>query len=243
MPAPLKPPSSNPGPVASVAKRQERRRQETRHKLMAAALRLMSSKGVEGVTIQDITNTADLGFGSFYNHFPSKEAIFLALKDEVIEHFAAALDKLGDQVQDPAEKITASARYTMRHGRADPVWAKFVLATSFNRESLRSGLGRYLLRDLMAGLTTGRFQCEDLPSTLIAVGSIIMGGLRAEVDPPTSPDDAFGPSEDLPERISTIVLTTLGLPAAEARAIATRALPHVDLPVNPFNVAAGQGPH
>lgn len=82
---------------------------DTRFKLMSAALRLMASKGVDGVAIQDITNAADVGFGSFYNHFPSKEALFNTLKDELIEHYAAALEQLGKQLTDPAEKIAASA--------------------------------------------------------------------------------------------------------------------------------------
>lgn len=215
--------------------RQEKRRLETRFKLMSAALRLMSAKGIDGVAIQDITNAADVGFGSFYNHFPSKEAIFLALKEGLIEHYAAALDKLGEQVSDPAEKIAASARYTIRHGRADPVWGKFVLATNFNRESLHTGLGRYLLRDVMAGIGAGRFVCHDLASLVLAVGSIILGGLMAEVTVPEHGDDPFGSPENLPEKVSATVLLTLGLPWSEASEIASRPLPVVDLPVNPLN--------
>jgi len=201
---------------------------------MNAALQLMSAKGVDGVAIQDITNAADVGFGSFYNHFPSKEAIFQALKEEVIEHYAAALDRLSEQVADPAEKIAASARYTIRHGRADPVWGKFVLATNFNRDSLRHGLGRYLLRDVMTGIEAKRFVCHDLPSLVVAVGSTILGGLMAEVQLPQDSGDPFGTPEDLPEQVSATLLMTLGLPWPEAMEIASRPLPEVELPVNPF---------
>ena len=206
---------------------------------MTAALRLMSAKGMDGVAIQDITNAADVGFGSFYNHFPSKEAIFQALKDELIEHYAAALDKLGEQVRDPAEKIAASARYTLRHGRADPVWGQFVLATNFNRDSLRSGLGRYLLRDVMTGIEGKRFVCHDLASLVVAVGSIILGGLMAEVTVPAHAEDPFGLPDDLPEKVSATMLLTLGLPWSEAMEIACRPLPVVDLPVNPLSLRVG----
>lgn len=222
------------GSAGAATTRQDKRRQETRLKLMRAALRLMSAKGVDGVAIQDITNAADVGFGSFYNHFPSKEAIFLALKDELIEHYAAALDKLGDQIADPAEKIAASARFTIRYGRADPVWGHFVLATHFNRDSLHAGLGRYLLRDVMSGIEGKRFVCHDLPSLVVAVGSTILGGLMAEVTVSNHADDPFGSPPDLPEKVSATVLVTLGLPWAEAWAIASRPLPSVDLPISPL---------
>lgn len=224
------------GVVGVATTRQDKRRQETRLKLMRAALQLMSAKGVDGVAIQDITNAADVGFGSFYNHFPSKEAIFQNLKEELIEHYAAALDKLGEQVSDSAEKIAASARYTIRHGRADPVWGKFVLATNFNRDSLHTGLGRYLLRDVMTGLEAKRFVCHDLASLVVAVGSTILGGLMAEATVSEHADDPFGSPDDLPEKISATVLVTLGLPWAEAWAIASRPLPAVDLPANPLSV-------
>lgn len=222
--------------MGAIATRQDKRRQETRFKLMSAALRLMSSRGLDGVAIQDITNAADVGFGSFYNHFPSKEAIFQTLKDELIEHYAAALDKLGEHLVDPAEKISASARYTIRHGRADPVWGKFVLATNFNRDSLHAGLGRYLLRDVMTGIEAKRFVCHDLASLVVAVGSTILGGLMAEVTVSEHANDPFGAPSDLPEKVSATLLVTLGLTWSEAWEIASRPLPVVDLPVNPLSI-------
>jgi AcrR family transcriptional regulator len=216
------------------ASRHERRRRDTRFRLMGAALTLMSEKGLHGVSIQDITNQADVGFGSFYNHFPSKEAIHEALKAEVIGRFAAALDKLGEQVADPAEKVAASTRYTLRQGRQDPVWGRFVLAASFNRASATTGLGQYLVRDVINGIAAGRFQCHDLPSLLVAAGGIILAGLAAEVEPVREGIDPVGSPEDLPERIASTVLHTLGLGWDEASAVARRPLPAVSLPSNPL---------
>ena len=117
----------------------------------------------------------------------------------------------------------------------DPVWGQFVLATNFNRNSLRTGLGRYLLRDLMAGIDAKRFVCHDLASLVIAAGSIILGGLMAEATSSEQPDDPVGSPDDLPEKVSATLLVTLGLPWPEAWAIASRPLPLVDLPVNPFS--------
>lgn len=229
-------------PDPAKASRHERRRQETRWRLMGAALTLMSEKGMHGVSIQDITNQADVGFGSFYNHFPSKEAIHEALRAEVIENFAAALDKLGEQVADPAEKVAASTRYTLRQGRQDPVWGRFVLAASFNRASATTGLGQYLVRDILTGIAAGRFRCHDLPSLLVAAGGIILAGLGAEVEPVQQAIDPVGSPEDLPERIATTVLHTLGLAWDDAVAVARRPLPAVSLPSNPFTPAIRPSP-
>ena len=45
----------------------------------ALALRLFSERGVVGTTIEDITNAADVGKGTFFNYFPSKEHILAHL--------------------------------------------------------------------------------------------------------------------------------------------------------------------
>ena len=41
-----------------------RRKRETRARLLDAALKLMAEKGMEGVAINEITEAADVGFGS-----------------------------------------------------------------------------------------------------------------------------------------------------------------------------------
>ena len=58
-----------------------RRRLETRARLVRAARDLMARKGVGATSIQEITDAADVGFGSFYNHFDSKETIAAAVMD------------------------------------------------------------------------------------------------------------------------------------------------------------------
>jgi AcrR family transcriptional regulator len=213
-----------------------RRKRDTRVRLLGAALHLMAHRGVAGVTINEITEQADVGFGSFYNHFESKDAIHAALIDEVIGHYAVALDKLGDQLSDPAEKISASARYTMLRGHEDPTWGRFVFQTSFSRDSMSEGLGRYLLQDIGNGVSAGRFTVGDLPSVYIAVGSTILGGLAAMSDQAehNQEPDIFGDAQTLSKRIAAILLTILGLPKDEAQELANRPLPRIELPANPF---------
>lgn len=218
------------------APRGARRKRDTRVRLLGAALHLMAHRGVGGVTINEITEQADVGFGSFYNHFESKDAIHAALIEEVIGHYAVALDKLGDQLSDPAEKISASARYTMLRGHDDPTWGRFVFQTSFSRDSMSDGLGRYLLQDIGHGVSAGRFAVDDLPSVYIAVGSTILGGLAVMSDQAelNHEPDVFGDAQTLAKRIAAILLTILGLPKDEAQELANRPLPQIELPANPF---------
>jgi AcrR family transcriptional regulator len=61
--------------------RRERRRTETREKIFRAALGLFAERGFAAVTVEDITEAADVGKGTFFNYFPSKEHVFGAFGD------------------------------------------------------------------------------------------------------------------------------------------------------------------
>ena len=62
--------------------RHQRRRLQTRNLLIQAALVLVLEKGFDAISIQDITDRADLGRGTFYIHFKDKEdVVWMAFQD------------------------------------------------------------------------------------------------------------------------------------------------------------------
>jgi AcrR family transcriptional regulator len=62
-------------PPRRVAGRRERHRNETRERLYRAALDLFAERGFLRTTVEDITEAADVGKGTFFNYFPTKEHI------------------------------------------------------------------------------------------------------------------------------------------------------------------------
>jgi AcrR family transcriptional regulator len=58
--------------------RRQRRSADIRERLFQAALQLFAGKGFAETTVEDITNAADVGKGTFFNYFPSKDHILLA---------------------------------------------------------------------------------------------------------------------------------------------------------------------
>src|SRR5687767_407239 len=71
-------------PMTKPPDRHARRREATRTKLIEAAKALIARQGVDNTRIQEITDEADVGFGSFYNHFESKEAIIEAVLADTV---------------------------------------------------------------------------------------------------------------------------------------------------------------
>jgi hypothetical protein len=160
----------------------------------------------------------------------------------VIERFAEALDHLSEHATDPAEKLSASVRYTLLRARQDPDWGRFLVRTSLTGNSMNSGLGRYFMRDLKSGLASGRFKADDVPMTYVALGGAVLAALSTEVE--------FGPSsgrrragtnplgaeaKDVAERTAAVLLRLLGIGKREAESIAYRPLPEITLPPNPLD--------
>lgn len=83
--------------------RHERRRLQTRQLLMQATLQLALEKGYAGVSIQDITDRADLGRGTFYIHFKDKDEVVWTAFQEMFQGLEreahAQLDRRLPQVE------------------------------------------------------------------------------------------------------------------------------------------------
>ncbi len=201
-------------------------------RLMEAALKLMADKGMEGVAINEITEAADVGFGSFYNHFESKEAIHLALLDWVFEEFADTLDRITAELTDPAEVISVSIRHALMRARREPVWGHFLIREGLSARGLSRGLGPRLLRDIQKGIGAGRFAADDPLMSVVTIGGAVLTSIAVELrdgassTPLTDMLKAFGYAEDqFAERAAAAMLRTLGLSRAEAVEIANRLLP------------------
>ena len=81
----------NPAP-RSAPDRRQRRSAEIRERLFRAALQLFAQKGFAETTVEDITEAADVGKGTFFNYFPSKDHILLAFGEMQLSKLEAAIE-------------------------------------------------------------------------------------------------------------------------------------------------------
>ncbi|MFI7149654.1 TetR/AcrR family transcriptional regulator [Nonomuraea sp. NPDC050022] len=87
---------------AQQSSRGERRKLRTRRALIEAAQEIYAERGDFEVSIQQITDAADVGVGvgTFYNHFSSKAELLDAAIAEALETHAAWLERLLADVDD-----------------------------------------------------------------------------------------------------------------------------------------------
>ena len=210
-----------PGPVdqAPHTDRRARRRTQTRAKLTEAARTLFARQGVECTRINEITDEADVGFGSFYNHFASKEQIAETVLAETIAAQGAAVEAMTCDVEDPAEVVAIAHRYFVRLARTDPDWGWLLVRLDLSHDITRAALGPFAQRDLQRGIDTGRFEVPHKAIALLATGGALVAVMRAVLDG-NAPKNA--------DRLHAAgVLRLFGLTPQDAAEVAARPMPPV----------------
>lgn len=197
--------------------RRERKAELTRRNLLKAGQEQMAQGGPESVTIQAITERADIGLGTFYNYFPSRDDLVDAVILEVVERLGQRLDALTKDMDDPAEIYAYSVRHLMHTAVSDPVWGWFIVRLGIAQEGLLDALGPRASRDLQLGVDSGRFDIADVS----LAAAMTFGSLLAVMHNYLEGDRAQDPSELFAENL----LRMVGIVPTEARAIAHRPLP------------------
>jgi AcrR family transcriptional regulator len=193
--------------------RLDRRKARTRRALVDAAVRLIAEGRGARASIQEITEAADIGFGSFYNHFENKEQLFQTASQEVLERWGAMIDRACAGISDPAEIFAVSVRITGRLGWTHPDLARFLVGAGLDVLDQPVGLAPRALRDVRAGQAAGRFTTTHAEVALSAVAGGLLGLLRLRLRHPDEVD------ESSVDDLARAVLRLLGIPDDEAAAI------------------------
>lgn len=205
--------------------RRVRKAEQTRRRILDAAREQMAEGGPESITILSITNRADIGQGTFYNYFPSRDEVIDAVIYDVVETLGVRLDELTRGMSDAAEIYSFSLRHLMQTAVSDPVWGWFVVRLGIAQEGLLSALGPRASRDIQIGVDSGRFKVDDVPLASAMTFGALLGAMHSYLDS-RSPED---PSQRYAENL----LRMVGVPSDEAHRVSLLPLP----PLPPFSRA------
>ncbi len=128
----------------ATSDRRSRKRSEVHERIFRAALALFAERGFSGTTIEQITEQADVGKGTFFNYFPTKEHVFLALGEIQLGVVEAALDDAQQghaPIRDVLKRLAVSLT---REPARSPQLLRSLLIANLSGESVREVFTRVL---------------------------------------------------------------------------------------------------
>ncbi len=160
--------------VHSSSPRRERRSSELRERLFRAAIQLFAQKGFSETTVEDITNAADVGKGTFFNYFPSKEHILAAFGRMQIVKVQAAADAAANTALPIQTFMRNLALDVISEPARNPAVVRALLQANLSSEPVRemmreihSSATGFLARIIEVGQQRGEVR-KDLPASDIA---------------------------------------------------------------------------
>lgn len=123
-----------------------RRQAETRERIFRAALELFANRGFQETTVEDITESADVGKGTFFNYFPSKEHVLSAFGGMQVRKVKAALEGTRAAVESFRRTLHRLMRELAVEPGRSPAFIRSVLLANLSRQPVRQILKEHLAR-------------------------------------------------------------------------------------------------
>jgi AcrR family transcriptional regulator len=173
-----------------------------REKVLSAARAVFAEQGVDA-QMDDVARRADVGVGTVYRHFPTKEALLNALSDELFAVVAVHARNMLT-LDDPWEAFTRAMWFGAQKTAGDRAFTEILGASSRmpprtcpGKEDLRVTVAELMERCKAAGQMRPDAIIDDIPMMMCGIGSashmphpvpdawrrhlaIMLDGLRAE---------------------------------------------------------------
>ncbi|MHC5065686.1 MAG: TetR/AcrR family transcriptional regulator [Planctomycetota bacterium] len=164
--------------------RQALRLQATRKALYDAALWLFERQGFEETTVQDITQRADTGKGTFFHHFPTKDHVLAEYFDAFNTRLLDSWDRI--RKKDASERLVAAMVLGAKLAQRESNLGRVMLGRFFVSPALLASdrrneerLVAWLTELIQLGLASGEFRKDtDLDNLIHLIISNLSSTVR-----------------------------------------------------------------
>jgi AcrR family transcriptional regulator len=153
--------AAKPKITGRVALRQERNREA----LVKAGYQVMSQKGIDAATMQEIAELADVGAGTVYSYFKSKDELAIAVLERLMHDLALRIEAVTDTFEDPAQVYAFGVRTVIEAATGDVRWKQLLHRSEVMANAMFTRMGPFAIRDLETATKAGRFRVADAQLT------------------------------------------------------------------------------
>ena len=155
----------------------EKKRQNTRARLLSATLAACAGNLNQLPTVEDIVERARVSRGTFYKYFDSIDAVLAALGQDLTRLGVLEGERFRGVFTEKWKSTSVVFRVVLTRALLDRTWAGFVLRTrAWMHDSL---LGEIVLQDLAEGRSSGEYHVLDDTVALDFLRGVLESCIRA----------------------------------------------------------------
>jgi AcrR family transcriptional regulator len=140
--------------------RTDRRKRRNRQALIEAGYTVMASKGIDAATMSEIADHADVGAGTVYNYFTSKDELAMCVMEQVMDRLAQRIEAVTNNFSDPAQVYAFGIRNVMKAATTDQRWRWLLRRSEVIADAMYRVMGPYAIRDIRNAVAAGRYRVE-----------------------------------------------------------------------------------
>jgi AcrR family transcriptional regulator len=148
-------------PIPHNENRTARRKRRNRQALIEAGYAVMASKGIDAATMSEIADHADVGAGTVYNYFASKDELAMSVMEQVMDRLAQRIEAVTNNFSDPAQVYAFGIRNVMKAATTDQRWRWLLRRSEVIADAMYRVMGPYAIRDIRNAIAAGRYRVED----------------------------------------------------------------------------------
>lgn len=186
--------------------------------LVRAGQTLFALHPVDAVAIDDVVGEAQVAKGSFYKHFPDKEALLSAVVGRVRDRIERRVRTANAGVEDPARRVARAICVYLRFVAEEPEQGGVIVRNDRSGQTQPSlKLNQGTVDDVAAGLAAGRFNVPSAEAGVLFILGVGHAGLTRFVG------QGVEANASLAQQLCQLTLRGLGMDLAEAELIAAQA--------------------
>jgi AcrR family transcriptional regulator len=161
--------------LGRVARKQQRKREA----LVQAGYKVMSERGIDSATMLEIAELADVGAGTVYSYFKSKDELAVAVLERVMHDLAVRIEVVTNTFTDPAQVYAYGVRMVLESATGDKRWKQLLYRAEVIADAIFNSHGPFAIRDIENAVRAKRFKVKDAQLTFKLACFAIIGASSA----------------------------------------------------------------
>lgn len=204
----------------AIQPRALRKRERTHGEIVAAAERLVAERGLDALSIDEITEAADVAKGTFYTHFADKDDLAAAIGKRIRVELEDKITATNVGVMDAAVRMANGLSSLFVFAIAQPVRARALLRLIPGAVDPDTPINAGIRSDIVIGAKAKRFSIASINAAVVAtIGIAMSAGMHLS----DSTRRVSEPYVFAAEVVAT-ALVALGLKQADATRLARTAM-------------------